>query len=216
MSTLARTAVSAAAVAVAAAMAPIVPAQAAGGGWDVVQVPSVQIDESFFMHRHVKGHPGNWHMLNVRIQQDDDGVLGGMTDFRCPRGEAPAPNGNDSCSVVGGAGFDDDSGLTVTYAKRLQHLRVHGHVDLVDNISGEVTPSRMNLRLYAGGRFTRTVTRTPPNSTDPHEYQRVDIRRGGRISARGHLGWLKATRAEVRNTEPLHVYWTKSRIPPTA
>lgn len=206
---------SAASVAVATAMAPMVPAHAAGG-WDVVQAPSVQIDESFFMHKHVQGHHGNWHMLSVRIQQDDDGVLGGMTDFRCPHGEAPAPNGDDNCMVVGGAEFDDDSGLTVTYAKRLQELRVRGHIDLIDDVSGDVTPSTMNLRLYAGGKFTRTVTRTPPNSTDPNEYKTVDIQRRGPIKARGHLGWLKATRAEVKNTQPLHVYWILSRTPPSA
>ena len=69
-------------------MAPVVPAQAADGGWKYAQAPSVQIDENFFMHQHVEGRPGNWHLLNIRVQQDDDGTMGALTDLRCPRASA--------------------------------------------------------------------------------------------------------------------------------
>jgi len=212
---LTRAAVSAAAVAVAAATASVVPAQAAGGGWGYAQSPSLQIDESFFMHKHVKGHPGNWHLLQLSVQQDDDGVIGGIQDYRCPRGEAPAPNRDDDCTQVGGFQFVDELGLTVKWSPRLRQVHVYGDIVLEDYFdTGDLTNTTMNVRLYAAGRFHRTVTYAAPTGTDPMEYKTVDIRRGGKITAEGHLAWLKATKAAVKDTEPLHVYWIKGRIPP--
>jgi hypothetical protein len=211
MRSLVRAALSATAVAVVATMAPAVPAQAAGGGWVYAQAPSVLIDENFFMHKHVDGRPGNWHLLNIRVQQDDDGTMGGLTDLRCPKGESPAPNGDDNCVNVGGAYFDDDSGITVTWAPRLRNIHVRGAIVLHDNATDAPTPSTINLRLYAAGRLHRTVTRSVEGDTQPMEFKRVELRRGGKITAEGHLGWLKSTRAQVRNTQPLYVYWVKTR-----
>jgi hypothetical protein len=208
-----RAALSATVIALAAAMAPSVPAHAADGGWEYAQEPSVQVDENFFMHQHVDGHPGNWHLLNIRIQQDDDGTTGALTDLRCPQGEKPASNGDDDCAVVGGAYFDDDADLTVTWAPGLRKIHVAGDIVLYDNTTDEPTASTINLRLHASGKLHRTVTKSLESGT---EYKRVELRRGGKITASGHLGWLKATKAGVTNTQPLFVYWVKSRIPPTA
>ncbi len=212
MRVLVRAALSAtAAVAVAAAMAPIVPAQATDGGWTYAQDPSVLVDENFFMHQHVDGHPGNWHQLNIRVQQDDDGTMGALTDLRCPRGERPAWNGDDDCTVVGGAYFDDDADITVTWAPNLRKIRVSGDIVLHDSATDEPTDSTINLRLHAGGTLHRTVSRSVETGT---EYKRVELQRGGKITASGHLGWLTATKAGVTHTQPLFVYWVKSRIAP--
>ena len=192
---------------VAASMATVTSAQAAGG-WEEVQAPSVQVDETFFMHKHVDGRHGNWHVLNIRVQQDDDGTLGALTDLRCPHGERPAPNGDDDCTVVGGAEFDDDSAITVSWAPRLRSIHVRGDITLIDSATADETPATVNLRLRAAGDLRRSVTRSVEGDT---EYKRVELSRGGKITARGHVGWLEATRAQVRNTEPLFVYWVKSR-----
>jgi hypothetical protein len=208
MRVLVRAAMSVAVVAVAAAMAPLVPAQATSGGWEFQQFPSVQIDESFFMHKHVTGHPGNWHMLQVRVQQDDDGVVGGLSDFRCPKGEDPTDN---TCTQVGGFDFVDELGLTVKWSPRLHNVRVFGDIILNDESNGARIPATMNVRLHADGKRTRTVSRGGPTDTDPTEYKQIDIERGGKVSAHGHLAWLKATPTQVTNTEPLHVYWILSR-----
>jgi hypothetical protein len=213
-----RAAICAAAVSVAAAMAPLVPAQAdpaPPAGWEYVNFPSVQIDESFFMHKHLKGHPGNWHQLSVRVQQDDDGVVGGLADYRCPQGEAPAPDRHDNCTQVGGYDFVDELGLTVKWSPRLHDVRVFGDLVLEDYFhNNERTQSTMNLRLHASGHRTRTVTLGEPTDTDPTEYKTIDIQRGGKITAHGHLAWLKATPTKVTTTEPLHVYWILSRPVP--
>lgn len=208
MRVLTRAALSATVVAVAAAMATVVPAQAADGGWEYAQAPSVQVDEDFFMHQHVDGHPGNWHLLNIRVQQDDDGTMGALTDLKCPRGERPAWTGDDDCTVVGGAYFDDDAELTVTWAPGLRNIHVSGDIVLHDSATDEPTASTINLRLHASGKLHRTVSRSLESGT---EYKRVELERGGTIAATGHLGWLKATKAGVTHTQPLYVYWVKSR-----
>jgi|1186.fasta_scaffold648884_2 hypothetical protein len=41
--------------------------------------------------------------------------------------------------------------------------------------------------------------------------QQAELERGGKITATGHLGWLKATKAGVTHTQALYVYWLKSR-----
>jgi hypothetical protein len=204
---LVRAAVGAAVLAGATAMVPLVPAEAAGD-WAVYQAPSVQVDESFFMHKHVDGRRGNWHVLDIRVQQDDDGTLGALTDLRCPRGERPMPDGGDDCTVVGGAEFEDDSAITVTWAPRMRSIHVRGDITLIDSTTADETPATVNLRLRAAGELRREVTRSVEGGT---EYKRVELSRGGKITARGHLGWLEATRAQVRNTQPLFVYWVKSR-----
>ena len=58
------------------------------------------------------------------------------------------------------------------------------------------------------------MTRSGPNSNDPNEYKQVDIQRGGKITAHGHIAWLKAEPTKVKNTQPLHVDWIVSRPAP--
>lgn len=207
---LVRTAICAAAVSVVAATASFVPAQAAApDGWEYTQPPSLQIDESFFMHEHLSGHPGNWHQLDVRIQQDDDGVGGGLADYRCARGQDPTDG---TCTLLAGYEFGHANDVAVTWSPRLRNVHVVGKVVLDDYVHGTGSiNARMNVRLHAGGRFTRTVTHYPPVGTDP-ESKRVEIQRGGRITAHGHLAWLQARPTKVTTTQPLYVYWLLSRI----
>ena len=69
MKTRSRVALLAAVLAAAAAMSPGVPAQAASGTWEYAQSPSLQINETFFMHKHVAGHVGNWHMIQIYVDR---------------------------------------------------------------------------------------------------------------------------------------------------
>jgi hypothetical protein len=218
MRVLIRAAISAAAIAVAAAMAPVVPAQAdptPPAGWDYAMYPSVQIDESFFMHEHLKGHRGNWHQLDVWVQQDDDGVGGGLADYRCAPGQNPTGG---TCTLLpGGYNFGHADDVTVAWSPRLHNVHVFGKIVLDPNeTDGPSINARMNVRLHASGARTRTVTLGAPTDTDPTEYKTVDIQRGGKITAHGHLAWLKATPTKVTTTEPLHVYWILSRPAPVA
>ncbi len=105
----------------------------------------------------------------------------------------------------------------MTYSKHLRHMHIQGDIDLVNEATDESTSATMNLHLLAHGTFTRTVTMGAPTGTDPMEYKQVDIRRSG-VTARGHMGLVKVSpaRIKLKNTEPLHVYWIKGRIPPTA
>jgi hypothetical protein len=204
-----RAALSAAAVALAAAASAVVPAHASpSDGWEYTQAPSVQIDESFFIHRHLTGHPGNWHQLQVYVQQDDDGVGGGLSDYRCPRGDDPTDG---TCTQLAGYEFGQAADVTVTWAPRLHDVHVVGKIVLDDYVhNGDSIDSRINVRLHAAGRFSRTVTHYPATGTEPAS-KLVEIRRGGRITAHGHLAWLKATPTRVTHTRPLYVYWILSR-----
>lgn len=211
MRALVRTALFTAVAAVATTMAPMIPAQAAQDPWTVEQSPSVQIDEMFFMHEHLAGHRGNWHELHLWVQQDDDGVGGNVADYRCAPGADPTGG---TCTLLAGYEFGMANDVTVTWHPRLKRLHVKGKIVMDDYVNdGPIQNARINLRLTAAGKFSRTVTRSGPTGTDPLEYKRVDIQRGGRITAHGHLAWLKAAPTKVTNTQPLHVYWVLTRGP---
>jgi hypothetical protein len=202
----------AAVAAVAAVMAPLAPAQSATGEWVLEAEPSASATVRYFMHKHVDGHPGNWHILSVRVQQDDDGVTGGLISLRCPKGVQPDPvAGWADCAQVGGADFvDPDYSIAVTWSPRLRRMHITGDIVLEDYVNGVLVPSTIDLRLRADGEFTRTVTRQSFTEPDPWDYKQIDIERDG-VTAHGHVGWLEASRTPVTFTRPLHVYWAYSR-----
>ena len=102
--------------------------------------------------------------------------MGALTDLKCPRGERPAWTGDDDCTVVGGAYFDDDAELTVTWKRlrngTLRNIHVSGDIVLHDSATDEPTASTINLRLHASGKLHRTVSRSLESGT---EYKRVEL-----------------------------------------
>ena len=113
---------------------------------------------------------------------------------------------------MGGYQFDDGQGLTVRWTRALHAVHISGDILLEDYFdTGALSHAKVDLRLHATGRHTRTVTSSGPTDTDPTTYKRVDVRRGRPVTAHGHVAWLKSTPAQVTNTEPLHAYWILSR-----
>lgn len=192
-----------------AALAPVGAAPGPGSGWVVEAEPSASTDVRYFMHKRVEGHRGNWHVLSVRVQQDDDGVTGELLSLRCPTGSRPDPaSGNGDFVQVGVAGFvDPDYSIAVSWSPGLSFMRITRDIVLEDYLTGEQTPTSINLHLRGSGELIRTVTRESYSDPDPWEYKQIDRERDG-VTARG---WLGATPTPITFARPLHVYEAYSR-----
>ncbi len=194
-----------------AVVAPLAPAQAASGEWVVEAEPSASADVRYFMHKRVEGHSGNWHILNVNLREDDDGVTGGLTSLRCPKGVQPDPvAGWAGCTEVAGADFVDELGLSVTYTRQLRFIHISGDIVLNDYFNGEIVQTSMDVRILASGERTRTVTRQSFTEPDPWDFKQIDVARDG-VTLRGQVAWLKASPTPVTFTKPLRAYWTFTR-----
>lgn len=206
-----RVSVLAVVAAVAAVMTPLAPSQAASDEWVVDAEPSASVDVRYYMHKHVAGHPGNWQVLAVRVQQDDDGVVGNLASLRCPKGEQPDPvTGLGDCVEVAGADFVDELGITVTWSPQLRRMHIVGDIILNDYTNGVLVPSTIDLRVLASGELTRTVIRQSFTEPDPWDYKTIHRERGD-VTARGNVGWLRASPTPITFNDPIHVYEAYSR-----
>jgi hypothetical protein len=176
----------------------IVPAQAATGPW-VEDLPAPFGDVGASVHAHIPGHAGNWHSFEVDIDGDDDGVVGGILDWRC----APsATEITDACVTLAEWDFFGDSRVVVTWSPLLRYMRVVGPITLENSDTGEQIASTVNVRLHATGELTRTVSIQA--QTPAYDIKIVDASRDT-VTFSGGLGWLKVKNSPSNHNGPLRV-----------
>lgn len=153
------------------------------------------------------GHRGNWHSLSVDVDGDDDGVTGGLVDWRC----APGQPFDGTCTRLAEWEFTDDGTVSVTWSARLGEMRIAGTVTLENVATGATSTATLLLYLHAKGALIRTVTEeTLPDAQDTYDIRVVDFTRDD-VVVRGRLGWLSTAGASVVQVRPLHVVRTDVR-----
>jgi hypothetical protein len=194
----------------AAVLTTVAPAQAATGPW-VEEVPAPFATVGGWVHGPMAGHGGNWHLLSVDVDGDDDGVNGGLADWQCPAAATEVTF--DSCTEVDGWVFYENGQIAVTWSPGLRYMKVVGKVTLEHEVvNGELIPATLNLRIRATGPLTRTVTVQPNTPTD--DIKVVDASRTN-VTFSGRLGWTKVTDSPSNSNWPLRVVRTFHRGTPT-
>jgi hypothetical protein len=180
-------------------------AQAASGPW-VEEVPAPLANVRALVHGTIAGHVGNWHVLSVDVDGNDDGVNGGLSDWQCP---AAATEWTESCAEVDGWEFYDNGQIVVTWSPGLRYMKVVGPVTLEHYFTnGEQRPAKLNLRLRATGDLTRSVTVQAASPTE--DIKVVDASRTT-VTFSGRLGWVKATDSPSNTIWPIRVVRTFHR-----
>jgi hypothetical protein len=166
-------------------------AQAATGPWEL-QAEGTFVTVSTAVPGALTGHRGNWHTSSVDVDTDDDGVTGGLTDWRCPAGENPTQLVN-TCTRLEDYSFSDTPELSVTTSSKLGTARISGPVQLEVASTGEVISSRIDLRLRGTGEYIRTVTIQQESAgAETWDSKLVEKSRDG-VTATGRVGWLSTS-----------------------
>jgi hypothetical protein len=194
----------------AAVLTTVAPAQAATGPW-VEETPAPFANVQAHVHGTIAGHAGNWHVLGVDVDGDDDGVNGGLSDWQCP--DAATELNADTCTELDGWVFYENGQIVVTWSPGLRYMKVVGPVTLEHEvINGELKPATLNLRIRATGDLTRTVTIQANTPTD--DIKVVDASRTN-VTVSGRLGWTKVTDSPSNTNWPVRVVRTFHRGTPT-
>jgi hypothetical protein len=117
-------------------------------------------DVAWTHHGHYDGTLGNWHTGYLNIEEDDDGVTGWLTDWRCPDGIKPPaatdPDQTSLCRQKGGTSFEniqfyDSAKLDFARDRMDLNITADGY-DANDN----VRPVRIDIVLKGLGKSTIT------------------------------------------------------------
>jgi hypothetical protein len=93
------------------------------------------------------GARGNWHVGDLTVEEDDDGIGGGITDWRCPAGETPPgplvwPVPPTNCEVMGTTYvYQLDPWDLADFDHENNRLIIKGDFDEVDGTTMEVIGS---------------------------------------------------------------------------
>jgi hypothetical protein len=171
--------------------------------WVISENPSAITEVTTYQPGQVDGHKGNWHQIAVYVDQEDDGVVGGLTDYRCAAGVDPTSG---TCTVVGQWLFYE-SDVAVIWSPLLRRMHLDGTVTLEDTISGDVTTADMDLRLQATGIFNKDVSiQRGYECADGGTYDTKRVERWrDDVTASGSLAWLRAEDATLSTAKPLKV-----------
>jgi hypothetical protein len=173
------------------------------GDWVLSENPSALTQVTTFQPGHVDGHKGNWHQIAVYVDQEDDGVVGGISDYRCPTGVDPTSG---TCVVIGEWLFYEND-VTVTWSPLLREMRLVGTVTLEDTFGGGVSTADMDLRLRATGIYNKDVSvQRGYECADGGTYDSKRVERWrDDVTASGHLAWLSTGDATISTADPLRV-----------
>lgn len=101
------------------------------------------------------GAKGNWHVGELTIEEDDDGVTGSITDWRCPDGVQPPgplvwPVPPTPCKVKGTTAiFDLDPWDVATYDHRRDVLTIKGEFNEIaddPNVGVDLVPIDLTIK----------------------------------------------------------------------
>ncbi len=115
--------------------------------------------------------PGNWHTGTLTIEEDDDGITGGLYDWNCPAGAKPpragAPSTN-TCTLARGRYLDSvfggDPGFDLAqFDQAHNRLTSHRDVSVFDLNDVRLGTVRVDLTFQGIGKPTDSLFRTVTN-----------------------------------------------------
>ncbi|MBS2937732.1 hypothetical protein KDN32_08250 [Nocardioides sp. J2M5] len=110
------------------------------------------------------GAPGNWHLGDLTIEEDDDVLTGSLVDWSCPDGARPpdpliSPVPPTSCTIVGGTYVEQlDPWDIAVFDHATNRLRLSGDFREVDASGEGVGTVPIDVTLVGTGSPEKTRT----------------------------------------------------------
>lgn len=155
------------------------------------------------------GAKGNWHVGELTVEEDDDGVTGSIVDWRCPDGVEPPgplvwPVPPTTCKVKGTTYIWDLSPVDVaTWDHATDRLTISGQFDEVDAGYNVIDTVAVDLTMKGLGEPSVTEAPSPFDQTlfydeaffDAKIWGRVDGHRvsGPKVTQVDEYGWVGFT-----------------------
>ena len=136
------------------------------------------------------GAKGNFHVGELDIDEDDDGITGSIKDWSCPDGVEPPgpllwPVPETSCEVKGTTYiFDMDPVDVASWDHARNRLTMSGQFDTVDadyNVIGSVP---INVTMKGLGEPAVTYAPSPFDTTLFYDEAFFDVKVSGRVAGR--------------------------------
>lgn len=157
------------------------------------------------------GARGNFHVGELDIDEDDDGITGSVKDWRCPDGVEPPgplvwPVPETTCKIVGTTYIFDMSPVDVaSWDHTRNRLTLSGQFDTVDadyNVTGSIP---INVTIKGLGEPAVTYDPSPFDETLFYDEAFFDVKAWGRVNGRRVSG-PDVTQVEEHNWVGFSIY----------
>ncbi len=116
-------------------------------------------DLGWVHHGHYVHTAGNWHTGWLNVEEDDDGLTGGLLDWQCPHDAVPPGPYDDvtgtPCVLIGSRDIEENAVTDVAvFHQKTNRLTVHGDFPIFDSSTGAESTTRIDLSIRARGAAT--------------------------------------------------------------